>query len=407
MKLVIFAHTPPPFHGQSYMVKLMIDGLGGDGRSKLDQAKGRCSPDAIQCFHVNARFSTDLDDVGSFHFRKILLLIRYCLEAIWYRFRYAADNFYYIPAPPKRVALYRDCLVLLLCRPFFRRFIFHWHASGLGEWLQHKALPWERWIAQRLLGFPDLSIVLAASLSNDAVYFRSKRISVTPNGIPDPCSAFEELILPQRTARLERRREILEKKNQAPDNPEKYRIVFLAHCTREKGLFDALDAIALANQELDKQMLALRMHLTVAGGFVDDAERQEFESWKKAHSDEVDYVGFLAGGAKKELLEKSDCLCFPTYYSAEGQPVSIIEAMAFGLTVVASAWRGIPELLPEKYPFLISKPDPSAIAQALIESLRADVAKELRLRYCGAFTERSYLRNLVEVLQLVGAPSAP
>jgi glycosyltransferase involved in cell wall biosynthesis len=403
MKLVVFAHTPPPFHGQSYMVRLMIKGLGGDGRSKLEQEKVRCSPNAIQCFHVNARFSTDLDNVGSFQFKKILLLIRYCLEAIWCRFRYGADIFYYVPAPPKRVALYRDCLVMLLCRPFFRRFVFHWHASGLGEWLQLSAFPWERWIAQRLLGFPDLSIALAASLSKDAVYFQSKRIRVMPNGIPDPCPAFDELILPQRTARVARRREILEKKNTAAGNREKYHVVFLAHCTREKGLFDALDAIALANQELDEQM---RMRLTVAGAFVSEIERQEFESWQRAHADQVEYVGFLAADAKAKLLQQSDCLCFPTFYSAEGQPVSIIEAMAFGLTIVASAWRGIPELLPENYPFLISKSDPAAIARALIESMRQDLAKELRLRFSQAFTEKSYLESFLQSLELVCSPLA-
>src|SRR5436190_18488696 len=119
MKLVLFAHTPPPFHGQSYMVRLMIEGLGGDCRNKFEQVTETCRSDAFQCFHVNARFSSDLSDVGSFRVRKILLLVRYCLDAIWCRFRYRADNFYYIPAPPKRVAFYRDCLVLLLCRPFF------------------------------------------------------------------------------------------------------------------------------------------------------------------------------------------------------------------------------------------------------------------------------------------------
>src|SRR5207249_3021130 len=118
-----------------------------------------------------------------------------------------------------------------------------------------------------------------------------------------------------------------------------------------------------------------------------------------------DYVGFLAADAKAELLKKSDCLCFPTYYSAEGQPVSVIEAMAFGLAIVASAWRGIPELLPEHYPFLIPERDPSAIARALVESMRTDFAKELRSRYSETFTERSHLKTLIHALQLACVPS--
>ena len=34
MKLLVFAHTPPPHHGQSYMVQLMLEGFGGDARRK-------------------------------------------------------------------------------------------------------------------------------------------------------------------------------------------------------------------------------------------------------------------------------------------------------------------------------------------------------------------------------------
>ena len=29
MKLLVFAHTPPPHHGQSYMVQLLLAGFGG------------------------------------------------------------------------------------------------------------------------------------------------------------------------------------------------------------------------------------------------------------------------------------------------------------------------------------------------------------------------------------------
>ena len=38
MKLLVFAHTPPPHHGQSYMVKLMLDGFGGDAAGQAEIA---------------------------------------------------------------------------------------------------------------------------------------------------------------------------------------------------------------------------------------------------------------------------------------------------------------------------------------------------------------------------------
>src|SRR5882672_2802577 len=133
MKLLVFAHTPPPHHGQSYMVQLMLAGFGGDAR-KL--APGAASPFGIECYHVNARFSRGLEDIGEFQGAKIFLIFWFCLQAVWLRFRHGVDTFYYVPAPGKRVALYRDWLVMLLCRPFFKGVILHWHAAGLAKWLE-------------------------------------------------------------------------------------------------------------------------------------------------------------------------------------------------------------------------------------------------------------------------------
>jgi hypothetical protein len=69
-----------------------------------------------------------------------LLIFWFCLQAIWLRCRHGVKNFYYIPAPGKRVALYRDWLVMLFCRPFFKNVILHWHAAGLAKWLETEAI---------------------------------------------------------------------------------------------------------------------------------------------------------------------------------------------------------------------------------------------------------------------------
>src|SRR6266446_6613955 len=136
MKLLVFAHTPPPHHGQSYMVRLMLEGFGGDRRARGAGAPGNPGSFGIECYHVNARLSKKLEDIGDLRIGKFFLLLRYCLEAMWCRVRYGVTNFYYIPAPGKRSALYRDWLVMALCRPFFDRVILHWHAAGLAKWLE-------------------------------------------------------------------------------------------------------------------------------------------------------------------------------------------------------------------------------------------------------------------------------
>src|ERR1044072_2684547 len=169
MKVVVFAHTPPPFHGQSYMVKLMLDGLRSRTRRKEDGTR------ELEIFHVDSKLSTNLEAIGKFQFTKLVRLLSYCAQAYFHRVVHKADHFYYVPAPGLRAALYRDWLVMFLCRPIFKRLIFHWHAVGLGEWLETQAKPWERWITLRLLGGSDLSIVLSAFGRADAMRLRPKR----------------------------------------------------------------------------------------------------------------------------------------------------------------------------------------------------------------------------------------
>src|SRR5216684_6335616 len=214
MKLLVFAHTPPPHHGQSYMVQLMLAGFGGNRRNSAEQsstaaeASGGESFD-IDCYHVNARLSQKLEDIGDLRIGKFILLIGYCAQAIWCRFRYGVTNFYYVPAPGKRSALYRDWLVMLICRPFFKRAILHWHAAGLGKWLETDVQMRFRSLTYRLMRQVDLSVVLSKYNRADAEKLFSRRIRVVSNGIADPCPGFAREILPRRKARLAARRKLV------------------------------------------------------------------------------------------------------------------------------------------------------------------------------------------------------
>src|SRR6266850_7263527 len=184
MKLLIFAHTPPPHHGQSYMVQLMLAGFGGDQRKQ--RPENPSTPYDVHCYHVNARLSRKLEDIGDLRIGKFFLLIWYCAQAIWCRFRYGVKNFYYIPAPGKKSALYRDWLVMFICRWLFPRVFLHWHAAGLAKWLELVVQMRTRSITYRLLKKVDLSIVLSQYNKADAEKLYSQNITVVSNGIPDP-----------------------------------------------------------------------------------------------------------------------------------------------------------------------------------------------------------------------------
>ncbi len=129
--------------------------------TRAKKKTGAANPHGIACYHVNARFSRGLSDVGEFQGGKIFLILWFCLQAVWLRFRHGVKNFYYVPAPGKKVALYRDWLVMFLCRPFFENLILHWHAAGLAKWLETETVITCRAATYRLFKPVDLSLVLS------------------------------------------------------------------------------------------------------------------------------------------------------------------------------------------------------------------------------------------------------
>jgi glycosyltransferase involved in cell wall biosynthesis len=373
VNLLVFAHTPPPHHGQSFMVQLLLEGLRSDSR--------------FQVSHINAQLSSGMQDIGRKRIGKVLALLGYCMHAIWQRLRHGTKTLYYVPGNPGRAPLYRDWMVMLLCRPFFSKRVFHWHAAGLGDWLEQGVRPWERWLSQRLLGRPALSIVLSDYNRRDGVLLESRRIEVVANGIPDPCPQFAREVLLARAAALEDRMK-------AGAKPV-FQLLYIGLCLKEKGLFDAMEAVRLANQKDTTTTFKLR----VAGTFWFESERAEFEERCRDlklpdGGPQVEYLGFVTGKEKDRLFRESHCLCFPTYYSAESFGLVVVEAFAYGLPVITTRWRMIPELLPEGYPGIVEPKSPEQIAMKMVDAIQWNFFARLRDHYLRHFTADEFWRKM-------------
>ena len=359
------------------MVKLLLDGLCQRGQEH-----------DLELIHVDAKLSSNLESIGKIRWLKLFLVLKYCAQVYFHRFAHGVGVFYYVPAPGARAPLYRDWIVMFLCRPLFKKIVFHWHAVGLGKWLNESAKPWEKKITRRLLGNVDLGIVLSEFGRSDAMQLAPRRIVIVPNGIPDPCPNFEEQLWPQRERRFQNRREGIQ---------TGFNILFIGACSAAKGLFATVDGVVLLNQRLSARKTPIAVQLIVAGDFVSREERELFERRITQSDTErlVIYKGHVGGGAKQQLFSDADCLCFPTCYAAEGQPVTIIEALAFGLPIVATRWRGIPELLAGSEGRLIDGQEPGAVADALEATMKIGISRNNR----GVFLERYCLNKYLEGLK--------
>jgi glycosyltransferase involved in cell wall biosynthesis len=124
----------------------------------------------------------------------------------------------------------------------------------------------------------------------------------------------------------------------------------------------------------------------------------------KGLAEVVHYHGTVRGARKREILQEANIFILPTLYPWEGQPISIIEALAYGLPVIATRYRGIPEqVIDGRNGFLLEEKSPQAIADA-VEKLWRDpmlyqqFSQHAVQHYRQNFTREAHLNRLIPVI---------
>ncbi len=143
------------------------------------------------------------------------------------------------------------------------------------------------------------------------------------------------------------------------------RILFLANFCERKGHFDALKAIAKVAPEFPDVVLAL------GGDDRDPGTRDllEREAVRLGISDRIAFLGTVSGEAKDLAILDADVLILPSH--TENMPISVIEAMAAALPVIATTVGAIPEMImDDQTGLLIGVRDPDALAERLIRLFR-------------------------------------
>jgi len=357
------------------MVELLLDSLRADPR--------------FEVHHVDVHLSDDLSDLGSFRPQKLLRLLRSILKAWWLRLRHGPMAFYYVPAPVKRSAIYRDWIVMAMCRPFFPKIAFHWHAYGLGEW-STAGNSVSKKLTRFLLQNASLSVVTTEHNRRDAELLSPRRVEVVPNGIADPCPDFDTSPVPARARR-------------ASDSTK--RCLFLAHCTEEKGLFDALDAFSHAKAKAWHEKKE-RLEMTVAGSFVYEHEHTRFLERIAAsdfrHDDgtcAVSVVGFLASAEKDRAFREHDCLVFPSHWESFG--LTILEAASYGMPSVVSDHPNLTSLFPADLSFAAPCGNPQALGEAMLDALRFREFGELRNYFVRYYLSSAFSVRICDALASV------
>jgi len=125
---------------------------------------------------------------------------------------------------------------------------------------------------------------------------------------------------------------------------------------KEKGIVELLDALETLNKSKIPFKAKIAGHIPKDGQDLID---------KMDNIENLEYIGVVQKEAKTELLSWGNVFCLPTYYSMEGQPISIIEAMGFGNVILTTKHAGIPDICSEKNGVFVTKRDTLSVLNQL------------------------------------------
>jgi glycosyltransferase involved in cell wall biosynthesis len=155
------------------------------------------------------------------------------------------------------------------------------------------------------------------------------------------------------------------------DKSQPFNMLYLSNLIVSKVYFDVLKAVDLLVNTYKRNV-----HCVFVGKFIVTADVQQnvneletfFFEYIKQHNlaTNVEYFEGLYGDLKWEAYNKSHVFLLPSFYINEGQPVSVLEAMACGNVCVVTNYRMIPDMVNIDNGLFVDAKSPESIAEKVM-----------------------------------------
>jgi glycosyltransferase involved in cell wall biosynthesis len=202
--------------------------------------------------------------------------------------------------------------------------ILHAHGGGYRRyWGRISSL--ERRLIQQTLQRAQRILVLGEAWAEfySSIGAPRERIEVLPNPVAVPKR------VPERT------------------HSGRVRLVHLASLSRNKGSFDLLEALSRLPQRIKAQV-----HVVAAG--TGAVEELRVAALRLGLQEIFEVRNWIEADERDRLLACSDVFVLPSYY--EGLPMSLLEAMAWGLAPICTPIGSIPEYIEDGVNGLLVRP---------------------------------------------------
>lgn len=196
--------------------------------------------------------------------------------------------------------------------------------------------------------------------------------------------------------------EIYESTKRLIKKKDTLRILYLSNLMEEKGILDVLEAcLKIKNEGID-------FELNLAG-VIEESIKDDITNKIKTLGNNVNYLGVIKGEQKNEILKNSNIFILPTYYKMEGQPISIIEALATGNIIITTKHAGIPDIVTEKNGYFVQSNNPKELA-GIIKEIGSNIDRKVNqfshynCHYAmNNYTEEKFSSKIIEILNKVNA----
>lgn len=360
MKVCIVAQFPPPIHGLSEAV------------------------DTLYNSSLKSEFNFTKVDISKN--RRFLYTLKYLLTS--------ESNLFYITLSQSVGGNIRDLIILSILRARGKKYGVHLHGGLHYREIIDKEMPfWQKKLNYKLLSHSEFAITLSPSLnSNFTDIVSSKNIFVIGNGVKKNNVPTETKFKDQLTNRMQ---------------GTTRHILFLSNMIETKGYMTVLEMANLEKMNVLKGN-SKRFDFDFAGKFFDVVEKNKFENYVRSHDleDYVKYHGIVKGEKKTRLLSSSSIFCLPTSYPMEGQPISIMEAMANGSYIISTKHAAIPDMIDNIKGGKLYATGTGALKiysdlQQLSDKQLLEAAVINRHKFESDYTENQYLLNFKQLFKTI------